>query len=185
METLTTQPLDTHAWKLDTNHTVISFKIKHLGLAEISGSFKEYEGSMKLQSDKLDGAEIYLKISTESIETGNTMRDNHLKTAEFLDTALFPDITFVSTGFVPSGGNLYDLTGNLTLKGVSKNVSLKAEYRGKTKDMWGNEVVVFNLKGSIDRTEFGVEWFQLLDGNIPVISKEISFDMNIELIPDA
>jgi len=185
METLTSQTLDTQAWKLDTNHTVISFRIKHLGLAEISGSFKEYDGSMKLQSDKLEGAEIYLKITTDSIETGNTMRDNHLKTADFLDTAAFPDMTFVSTGFESTGGNFYNLTGNLTLKGVTKNVGLQAEYKGKTKDMWGNEVVVFNLKGSIDRTEFGVEWFQLLDGSIPVISKEITFDMNIELIPDA
>lgn len=185
METLKSQELSTKVWKLDTNHTVISFKIKHLGLAEISGSFKEYEGSMTLQSNKLDGAEIYLKIATDSIETGNTMRDNHLKTAEFLDTATFPDITFVSTDFVPSGGDMYKLTGNLSLKGVTNNVSLKAEYRGQTKDMWGNEVVVFNLKGSIDRTQFGVEWFQMLDGNIPVIGKEIFFDMNIELIPDA
>jgi polyisoprenoid-binding protein YceI len=185
METITSQTLDSQTWKLDTNHTVISFKIKHLGLAEISGSFKEYEGSMKLQTNKLDGAEVYLKISTDSIETGNTMRDNHLKTTDFLDTAVFPDITFVSTGFIHKAGNQYDLSGNLTIKGVTRNIGLQAAYKGKTKDMWGNEVVVFSLKGSIDRTQFGVEWFQLLEGAVPVIGKEIFFDMNIELIPDA
>ncbi|MFP4095754.1 MAG: YceI family protein, partial [Cyclobacteriaceae bacterium] len=158
--------------------------IKHLGLAEISGTFKEYEGSMKLGSDKLDGAEVYLKISTDSIETGNTMRDNHLKTADFLDTSVFPDITFVSTGFTLKSGSLYDLTGNLTIKGNTQPVKLQADFKGLTKDMWGNDVAVFNLKGSIDRTTFGVEWFQLLDGAIPVIGKEIHFDMNVELIPE-
>jgi len=185
METLTSPILDKQAWKLDTNHTVISFKIKHLGLAEISGSFKKYEGSMKLQSENLEGAEIYLKIAVDSIETGNTMRDNHLKTTDFLDAAVFPDITFVSTDFIAVGDNRYELQGNLTLKGVTNAVVLEAAYKGKTKDMWGNEVVVFNVKGSIDRTKYGVEWFQLIDDSIPVISKEIFFDMNIELIPEA
>jgi polyisoprenoid-binding protein YceI len=184
METTVSQSIASKAWKIDTNHTVISFKIKHLGLAEISGTFKEYEGSMKLQSDHLEGAEVYIKISTDSIETGNTMRDNHLKTAEFLDTATFPEITFVSTGFNQQSDGLYELSGNLTIKGNTQPVSLQADYKGMTKDMWNNEVVVFNLKGEIDRTAFGVDWYQLLDGSIPVIGKEIFFDMNIELVPE-
>jgi polyisoprenoid-binding protein YceI len=184
METLTTQSLDTQLWKLDTNHTVISFKVGHLGLAKISGFFREYVGNMKLQSDRLDGAEIYLKIAVDSIESGNAMRDNHLKTGEFLDATAFPEITFESTAFIPKEGNYYDLEGDLTIKGITKQVSLQAEYKIKTKDMWGNEVVIFQLTGSIDRTEFGVEWFHLIENNIPVVSKEVFFDMNIELIPN-
>ncbi|MEM9829397.1 MAG: YceI family protein [Bacteroidota bacterium] len=184
MDALVTPTLNAQAWKLDTNHTIIGFKISHLGIAEITGSFREYEGSMKLQSDDLAGAEIYLKIDTNSIETGNTMRDNHLKTAEFLDTAVFPDITFASTGFEPQGDGKYKLSGNLTIKGVTKNTELQAHYKGNAKDMWGNEVVVFQVEGSIDRTEFGVEWYQLVENTIPVISKEITFSMNIELHPE-
>lgn len=185
-ETTAQQPPKPKVWYIDTNHTNIGFGVKHLALAKIIGHFSEYEGGMTLPSgDNMEGAEIYLKILAESIDTGNSMRDSHLKTTDFLDVKTFQDITFASTSFEPTGNNMYKLSGNLTLKGVTKPILLNAEYKGKTKDMLNNDVVIFCLNGSIDRTDFGVSWFQLLKGGTPVISKEISFDMTIELTPEA
>lgn len=171
-------------WKLDTNHTNIGFKIGHLGMGHIRGFFNEYEGDISLNGESFEDSEINLTIFTDSINTGNDMRDNHLKTPEFLDAFTFPEITFNSNSVKKTGENTFDITGELTIRETTKTVTFQAKHPGITKDMWGNTVAIFLLSGKIDRTEFGVEWYNVLDNGLSVVSKEVEFDMNIELIPD-
>jgi polyisoprenoid-binding protein YceI len=172
-------------WKIDTNHTGINFKVKHLGLATIRGSFGEFEGEVvKSESDSFENASISLTIQTASITTGNDMRDNHLRTSDFLDVFTFPEISFVSNAFTKVSDNLYNLTGELTIKGITREVTLQADFSGTITDMWGNTVSVFLVNGSINRLDFGVTWNEHLDGGIPVIGKDIHFEINVELLPN-
>jgi len=171
-------------WKLDTNHTSLGFKIRHLGLAYIRGLFNEYEGEISLEGESFENSTIDLTIFTDSINTGNDMRDNHLKTPEFFDVITFPEIKFKSNSVKKNGENNYEIEGELTIRDTTKTVSLQASYPGLTNDMYGNTVAIFQITGEIDRTDFGVAWHHLLDNNVAVVGKKVEFDMNIELIPN-
>lgn len=172
-------------WKVDANHSDITFKVKHLGLATIRGTFSEYEGSVTLgESQGFQNARVEVIIQAESITTGNTMRDNHLKNDDFFACYTWPTITFEGNSFTKKSESEYELRGMLTLKGVSKEISVNAHFEGMRKDLWGNQVIVFSVKGSINRFDFGVNWNELLDGNIPAVGKVIDFDMNIELLEE-
>ena len=170
-------------WKIDANHSDITFKVKHLGLATIRGTFSEYEGIVTLEENAgFQNARVEVSIQAESITTGNTMRDNHLKTDEFFGCYAWPTITFEGSSFTKKNEAEYELKGMLTMKGISKEITIAAMFEGMRKDLWGNEVVVFSVKGSINRFDFDIKWNELLDGNIPAIGKMIDFDMNIELL---
>lgn len=171
-------------WKLDTYHTSIGFKIGHLGMGHIRGLFNEYEGDVSLNGESFEDSEINLTIFTDSINTGNDMRDNHLKTPEFLDSMSFPEISFKSSSVKKTDNNTFNIVGELTIKDTTKTVTLQAKHPGFTIDMYGNSVAIFHLIGSINRFDFAVEWNTILENGLMAVSKEIEFDMNIELIPD-
>lgn len=171
-------------WKLDINHTSIGFKIGHLGLASIYGFFNQYDGEVELENEGFEGAKIKITIEADSVNTGNDMRDNHLKTPEFIDAFSYPEITFESTSVTKAQGDFYEVKGNLTIKETTKEITLKATHPGMTNDMWGNTVAVFHLTGKINRLDFDVQWHNMLDNGLPVISEMVEFDMNIELIPE-
>lgn len=181
METTTLK----RTWKVDTNHSTIGFKVKHLGIAEISGSFTDYEGTVTLADDEFTIQAVSLRIQTDSISTGNVMRDNHLKTEEFFDTAGFPLITFTSTGVTRKSANQFAVDGLLKIKDVSKPVQLLAEKLGLARDMWGNEVAAFQVHGSFNRLDYNVKWHQFLDNGAAVISNEIALNILVELQPEA
>ncbi len=174
-----------NTWKVDTNHSTIGFKVKHLGIAEISGSFTDYEGTVTLADDEFTIQAVNLRIQTDSISTGNVMRDNHLKTEEFLDTAGFPLMTFTSTLVTKKAANQFIIDGLLKIKDVSKPVRLQAEKLGLARDLWGNEVAAFQVQGSFNRLDYNVKWHQLLDNGAAVIGNEITLYINVELQPDA
>ena len=171
-------------WKLDTYHTSIGFKIGHLGLAYIRGVFNEYEGTVSLEGDGFENSKISLTIYADSINTGNDMRDNHLKTPEFIDAFSFPEITFESSAVMKTSNDTFDVVGDLTIKGITKTITLKAKHPGLTIDMYGNSVAIFHLTGLINRFDFGIEWNTILENGLMAVSKEIEFDMNIELVPE-
>lgn len=174
----------TKKWKLDTNHTSLGFKVKHLGLAYIRGLFNEYEGEISLEEDSFQNSNISLTIFTDSINTGNDMRDNHLKTAEFFDVFAFPEMKFKSSSVKKNGENIYEIEGALTIRDITKTITLQATHPGITNDMYGNTVAIFHITGEIDRTEFGVAWHNLLENGLAVVGKKIEFDMNIELVSE-
>ncbi len=151
-------------WSIDPAHSNVGFKVKHMMFTNVKGSFDEYKASATTtDEDSLDHAKLTFETQINSINTGNTDRDNHLKSNDFFDAENFPTLSFTSTQITNTGGKNYTIEGNLTIKEVTKNITLKAEYSGKLVDPWGNTKVGIILEGSINRKDFGLNWNSALE----------------------
>lgn len=172
-------------YKIDPAHSEITFKIKHLMITNVTGSFKKFEGTMESSKDDYSDAQISFEADIDSITTNNEQRDGHLKSPEFFDAATYPKLTFQSASFVKTGGDDYKLTGNLTVHGVTKPVTLNAELGGVTTDPWGQSKVGFEITGKINRKEFGLEWNATLETGGVMLSEEVKLLLNVQLIKQA
>ncbi|WP_020604607.1 YceI family protein [Spirosoma spitsbergense] len=168
-------------WVIDPTHSEVQFKVKHLMVSTVTGLFGRYEGKLDMDGDDFDDAKITFSAEIDSISTGNTQRDEHLKSAEFFDAAQFPVLTFESTGMTRTGADTYILNGRLTLHGVTKPVSLKAEYGGQMQDFYGNTKAGFEVTGTIKRKEFGLSWDGVTEAGGVVVSDEVKLVMNIQV----
>ena len=151
------------AWALDTAHSQIQFKVKHLAISTVTGNFTVFEGNAESNGENFEDAKISFSTDVSSINTANEQRDGHLKGADFFDAEKFPKILFQSTSVTKKEEGLYDIKGNLTIKGISKAVTLQAEYSGTAKDPWGNTKAGFELKGKINRKDWGLNWNAALE----------------------
>ena len=142
-------------WTVDTAHSEIGFSVKHMMISKVKGSFASYEAHVEANEEDLQGALIDFKIDVASINTNNTDRDNHLRSADFFDVEQFPHITFKANDIVKKDGE-YELTGDLTMKGVTRPATFEVEYGGKGTNPWGVEVVAFNVEGKVNRKDFGL-----------------------------
>ena len=143
---------------LDPMHSEITFKVKHLTITNVTGSFQNFSASMTAASEDFSDAAISFEAAISSISTGNEQRDTHLKSEEFFDATNFPTLSFVSRSFTKKAGSNYTLTGNLTLKGVTKEVTLDVEFGGTMTDFYGQFKAGFEISGTINRSEFGLTW---------------------------
>lgn len=144
-------------WKVDPAHSSILFSAKHNGISFVHGRFDKFEGSVEGGSiDDFSGAKVSFTAMVESINTNVTPRDNHLKSADFFDMENHPTITFESTSFKKTGDGTYEVKGNLTMRGNTKPVTLTATHVGSTKTRQGNDLAGFQLKGEVNRNDFGV-----------------------------
>jgi polyisoprenoid-binding protein YceI len=142
-------------WNLDPAHSEITFKVKHMMIANVTGSFQKYDTKVQTNGDDFASASISFTADTATIDTANTDRDNHLKSVDFFDAAKYSQIKFTSTKLEKKGGDEFVLHGDLTIKDVTKPVKLDVEFGGIGKDPWGNEKAGFTLTGKIKRTDFG------------------------------
>lgn len=172
-------------WTLDPAHSEVYFKIKHLVISTVTGSFKKFGGTV--ESDKEDFSDAKVKFSAEvdSIDTNNEQRDGHLKSPDFFDAASHPKISFESTGVEKASGDDFTLTGNLTMKDVTKPVELTVNFGGVTKDMYGNTRAGFEISGKIDRQDFGLKTTMVTEAGGLVIGNDVKLMMNVELIKQA
>ncbi len=172
-------------WIIDTNHSEVGFKVKHLVISTVSGKFTRFEGTV--QADKADFSDAKIEFTAEidSISTGNEQRDEHLRSADFFDAASSPQLHFVSTGLVPKGGSDYELKGNLTLRSTTHPVALAVEFGGIQNDFYGNTVAGFELTGKINRKDFGLAWSAVTEAGGVVVSDEVKLVINVELIKKA
>ena len=170
-------------WGIDPVHSDISFKLKHLMIANVRGSFKEFEASIFTTGDDFMSAEVDCWIDPASIDTGNKDRDAHVKGAEFFDVEQYKEIEFVANTYenVDSDGS-YELWGNLTIKGITKKVKLDVEFGGVIKDPWGNEKAAFSINGKINRKDFGLVWNSPLEGGGVMLGDEIQIMCEIQLV---
>jgi polyisoprenoid-binding protein YceI len=165
-------------WKIDASHSEVQFKVKHLMISTVTGNFSSYEGSAETTSDTdFNGAIINFALNVDSISTGMEQRDGHLKSADFFDVSNFPTINFVSTSF-----NGTELVGDLTIKGVTKSVSLKTEFGGTMVDFYGQTKAGFEVEGKINRQDFGLTWAAVTEAGGVVVSDEVKLVMNIQLV---
>jgi len=167
-------------WVVDPMHSEVQFKVKHLVISTVTGFFKSFEGSMETVNDDFDGAEVSFAINIDSLDTNHGQRDEHLKGAEFFDAAQYPQITFKSTSFKKTGDDEYDLTGDLTVKGITKQVTLSAEFGGSTDDFYGNTKAGFEVSGKINRKDFGLTWNGVTEAGAVVVGEDIKLLANIQ-----
>jgi polyisoprenoid-binding protein YceI len=168
-------------WTIDPAHSDVQFKVKHLVISTVTGSFKKFEGHLKAEKDDFSDARISFSADIDSIDTNNAQRDGHLKSGDFFDAAVHPTLTFSSTSLTKKSGSDFLLRGDLTLKGVTKAIELTANHGGVGKNLYGNTVAAFELTGKINRQDFGVTWGALTEAGGAVVSDEVRLHINVEL----
>ncbi|WP_142827305.1 YceI family protein [Planococcus soli] len=166
-------------WTVDTAHSEIGFSVKHMMISKVKGSFTSYEAVVEANEENLQGALIDFKIDVASINTNNTDRDNHLRSADFFDAEQFPYITFKANDIVKNDGE-YELTGDLTMKGITRPATFEVEYGGKGTNPWGVEVVAFNVEGKVNRKDFGLTWNQALETGGVMVGEDIKITLELE-----
>jgi polyisoprenoid-binding protein YceI len=171
----------TTKWVVDPMHSEVQFKVKHLVISTVTGTFRNFAGGATTEHDDFDGAEVHFSLDVDSVDTNQEMRDTHLKAADFFDAATYPKIDFKSTSFKKIDDDEYKVTGELTMKGVTKPVTLKAEYGGTAKDAHGNKKLGFEVTGKINRKEFGLTYNALTETGGLALGEDIKLIANIQL----
>ena len=178
--------MSTKKWVIDPMHSEIRFKIKHLMISNVTGSFNSFEGSAETEENNFMNAKISFSAAINSIDTGNEQRDGHLKGEDFFDAAKYPKLSFLSTSFSKTDGdNGYELTGDLTIKGVTKPVILAVEYGGTMTDFYGQFKAGFDISGKISRSEFGLTWSAVTEAGGVVVSDDVKLNLSIQMIKQA
>lgn len=174
--------MSTTKWSIDPTHSEIGFKVKHMMFTNVSGSFQKFDATIETAGDSFEGAEIDFSGDIDSISTGNADRDTHLLSPDFFDAAQFPKINFVGTSFKKINEGDYELTGNLTLHGVTKPVTLATEFGGLMKDPWGNTKAGFSITGKISRKDWGLNWNSALETGGVLVSDEVKLNIELQFI---
>lgn len=173
-------------WVLDPTHSEVQFKIKHLVISTVTGSFKTFAGSLQSAgNDGFENGNVEFTLDVDSIDTNQGQRDTHLKSEEFFDAATYPQIKFESTGFTKTGDDTYHVTGNLTVKDVTKPVTLEAEYGGSAVDFYGNHKAGFEVSGKINRKEFGLTWGAVTEAGSIVLGDDVKLIGNVQFVKQA
>jgi polyisoprenoid-binding protein YceI len=172
-------------WVLDPMHSEVQFKVKHLVISTVTGSFKTFEGVLTTENADFTGADISFSLDVDSIDTNQSMRDEHLKGAEFFDSAQYPKITFKSTSFTKEDDDQYKLVGDLTVKGITKSVTLDVEHGGTAGDFYGNTKAGFEIAGKINRRDFGLVWSGVTDTGSVVLGDDIKVLINVQFAKQA
>ena len=168
-------------WVPDQAHTQVKFVVTHMVITEVSGTFKDFEFTVTQPGDDFRAAKIEATIKTASINTENEQRDNHLRSDDFFNAEKYPQIKFLSTGFEKTGDKTYKITGDLTIRDVTRPVVLDAVYGGTIDDPWGNIKAGFKATGTINRQDFGVKWNKTLDTGGLVVSDEVEIILDVQL----
>jgi polyisoprenoid-binding protein YceI len=168
-----------HSWDIDKVHSAVKFGVSHLVISTVEGNFKDFNSSL---TTKADGSleKIEADIKTTSVNTENEQRDTHLKSDDFFSSAKFPDMTFVSTSIKKVGKDNYKVTGDLTIRGVTKSVVLDTKNNGTIKDPWGNTRSGWTASGKINRFDFGLAWSKAFEAGGLVVGKEVTITINAE-----
>lgn len=170
-------------FNLDPSHSEVTFKVKHLMISNVKGEFKSFD--VDVQGDDLETAKVKVTIDAASINTNNADRDTHLKSGDFFEVEKFPTIVFESTGVTKEDDDEYIMTGNLTIRDVTKPVELEIEPGGSSKDPWGNEKYGYSVEGKIDRNEFGLTWNAALETGGVLVSDTVKFYAEIQMVKTA
>ncbi len=168
-------------WVIDPTHSEVQFKIKHLMVSTVTGLFGQFEGELEMAGDDFEDAQISFSADIASISTGNEQRDGHLKSPDFFDAPQFPKLTFESTSMKKTGDDTYSIQGNLTMHGVTKPVTLKAEYGGQMVDFYGQTKAGFEVTGILKRKEFGLTWDGVTEAGGVVVSDDVRLILNIQV----
>lgn len=174
-------PVATGTYTFDPAHTVIGFGVRHLGIAIVEGRFKDISGAVEYNADDVTKSSVQFTAKIESIDTGVAPRDAHLRTADFFDAAKYPEMSFKSTKIERSKKQLV-VTGDLTIKGVTKQVSFPFTMTGGVKDPWGGTRFGIAAKTSLNRRDYGITWGNVLPSGALDVANEIAVELHVEAI---
>jgi polyisoprenoid-binding protein YceI len=181
--------LTTTKWAVDASHSTAAFKVRHLGVANVTGNFKVFQGEIEHEGEDFDGAKIHFVVDTNSLDTNHAQRDGHLKSADFLHTEQFPAMIFDGVvrkaGQDAHGGEVdsrYTVTGDLTIRDVTKAVTFDAELTGMGKGRFGDNRAGFEVDGRINRKDFGLTWSMLTESGGLIVGEEVKVHFDVELI---
>lgn len=181
MTAIATTP-ETTTWQLDPAHSSIEFAVKHLMIVTVKGSFAGIEASIVGDEGTPDRATVNVTIDAATITTKNDQRDAHLRSADFFDVEKFPELTFVGKRIVGDSFGEFKLVGDLTIRGVTKEITLDATFEGRAKDPWGGTRLGYSATGKIRRSEFGLTWNQVLEAGGVAVSDEVKISVEAQLV---
>jgi polyisoprenoid-binding protein YceI len=172
----------TDRWEIDSSHSSVHFSVRHLVIAKVRGSFARWSGTVHVPDGDFSKATVDVTIDASSIDTGVDQRDEHLKSPDFFDVAQYPELRFVGKRVQPRSGADVDVVGDLTIKGITREVVLRVEQLGQAKDPWGNLRAAFSAKASIDRKDFGLTWNQVLETGGVMVGDRIEIEADIQAV---
>ncbi len=170
----------TAKWVLDPTHSELTFKVRHMMITNVKGEFKNF--SVDVEGEDITKARFSASVDATSINTNNEQRDEHLKSGDFFGAENFKELTFVSTAAQPKSDNEFELTGNLTIKGITKEIKLDVEFGGINKDPWGNEKAGFSFEGKINRSDWDLNWNTALETGGVLVSEEVKISGDVQFV---
>lgn len=177
--------MERNKWVLEPAHSELGFKIKHLMISHVTGFFKDFTATVDMEGHDFGTAKVNATISIASIDTKNTLRDEHLRNSDFFDAPAYPQMVFASTAVERAGDSDYRVHGNLTLKGVTRPVVLEVAYSGVMKDPWGGDRAGFEVKGTINRSHWGVNFNSVLETGGVGLGEEVKIFAELQLVKEA
>ncbi|MCC6139965.1 MAG: polyisoprenoid-binding protein [Nitrospira sp.] len=168
-------------WDLDLEHSIIEFRVAHMVVSKTAGRFMDYSGVVEMDAEAQQFKTIEATIKTGSVNTNHEKRDAHLRSADFFDVEKFPAMTYKMKSYKKVGEG-YQAVGDLTLRGVTKEITLAGTFNGVSKDPWGNTRAGFTGEGKVNRKDFGMVWNKALDSGGFVVGEEVSIRLDTECI---
>jgi polyisoprenoid-binding protein YceI len=168
------------AWEIDAAHSQVTFSVRHMMISTVKGQFTVLSGHLHIDEQNPANSSVDAQVETASIDTRDKNRDGHLQSPDFFDAAQYPTIAFKSTSVAPLGGSEYSVTGDLSMHGVTKSVTFKAEYAGQGKNPWGLQVAGLNATTKINRKDWGLNWNQGLEAGGVLVSEEVKIEIDLQ-----
>ena len=179
MTTQTATAAAVRTLEIDRSHSEVAFQVRHL-LSRVRGRFADFAGTIEWDPSAPENSRVHVTIQADSIETAEPNRDKHLRSADFFDAETYPTLTFASTSVTPRSGGLFDVSGNLTIHGVTREVVLPATYLGTAQDPWGNTKFVFEAELTLNRKDFGLNWNAALETGGFLVGDEVKVTLSIQ-----
>lgn len=184
MTTATPTIIPTGTYTVDPSHSRVEFSVKHLGISKVKGSFGSFEGTLEINGD-LASARAYGTVDIASVDTNEPARDEHLRSADFFDVAQYPKMTFASTSIRQTDDDEFEIVGDLSMHGVTKQITLKAEVQGTETDPYGNDRVGLEISGALDRSDYEMKFNQALGSGNVLVSDKVKLSLDISAIKQA
>ena len=172
-------PASAETYTIDAGHSEVGFKIRHL-VSNVRGRFNDFSGTINMDPKNIQSSSVEFRIKAESIDTNQANRDKHLRAEDFFFVEKYPEITFKSDSVKPAGKDKYNVTGTLTMRGVSKKVTLPVTYTGEVKDPWGNTKAGFETSTTLNRKDYGIVWNQAVDNGGVILGDDVTIEINLE-----
>jgi polyisoprenoid-binding protein YceI len=180
--TVSTLTFSQTTWTVDKSHSKVGFSVSHLVITDVDGFFKDYDAQISSNGDDFSTANIELKVNTSSIFTDNEKRDDHLRSDDFFNSEKYPQMTFKGKSMKKVGDKKYKLTGDFTIRDVTKQITLDVTYNGMVKDPWGNTKAGFKITGEIDRFDYNLKWDKAIEAGSLVVGKDVELVIDLQLV---